>query len=345
MWLEYRRFFTAIVFVATGMATPVASPAATTFTVNPPADRTDATAKGMALWCGRAGAATQGRIQCAVANAHIRDQDAAAALQAGKVDLICFSHKTDPLRYKISRIADLPLLGDFAETTSVAYQRVYEKTPLMAKEHKGYKVLAVFTQPPGFLFNGEDSRYLIGTAREFMARPGHKKMRTAIMFKGGVANVSFVFALNQDTWNRLSAQDKDALDRISGIEAAGLLGRMLDAEEWRANVGMHNAGISFHSPTVAILAQSQKYFAAAEKVWIAQARSAGIKHPPPLLAAFRKGIFQQEDAELGCACRRRRLANLTATSNFNSRRALPPGLDRFLLLPVAELRHVRRLYL
>lgn len=297
MWLENRRFFNVIAFAAMGAATPVASQATTTFTINPPADRTDATAKGMALWCDQAASATQGRIQCALANAHVRDQDAAAALQAGKVDLICFSHKTDPLRYRISRIADLPLLGDFAETTSVAYQRVYEKTPLMAKEHKRYKVLAVFTQPLRFLFNGEDSRYLIGTATEFKATPGHEKMRTAIMFKGGVANAGYVFALNQDTWNRLSAQDKAALDRIGGVEAARLLGRLLDAEEWKANVGMRDAGISFRSPTVAALTQNQKEFANAENAWIAQARSAGMKQPASLLAAFRKGISQQEDAE------------------------------------------------
>ncbi|OFA03986.1 hypothetical protein [Duganella phyllosphaerae] len=304
MWHEYRRFFTVIVVAAMGMAPPVASLAATTFTVNPPADRTDATAKGMASWCDRAASATQGRIHCAAADMHIRDEDAAAALQAGKVDLISFSHKTDPRRYRISRIADLPLLGDFAETTSVAYQRVYEKTPLMAQEHKGYKVLAVFTQPPAFLFtsqsgsaNASHGSVLIGTTTEVGALPGHKKMRTAIMFKGGIANVSYVFALNQDTWNRLSEKDRAALDRISGVEAAGLLGRMLDAEAWRANIGMHDADISFQSPAAAILAQYQKEFAAAEKRWIAQARSAGIKHPASMLAAFRKGILQQDDAE------------------------------------------------
>ncbi|MYM34362.1 hypothetical protein GTP38_08435 [Duganella sp. FT94W] len=297
MWHEYRRFFTVIVFAATGIVPPVAALAATTFTLNPPADRTDAAAKGVASWCDRAAAATQGRVQCAAAGVHISDGDAAAALQAGKVDLISFSHKTDPRRYRISRIADLPLLGDFAETTSVAYQRVYEKTAQMAQEHKGYKVLAVFTQPPAFLFNGEDRRYLIGTAKDFKATPGHEKLRTAIMFKGGVANVSYVFALNQDKWNRLSAQDKAALDRISGVEAAAMLGRMLDAEAWKAYVAMQRAGVSFQSPSAAALAQHQKDVAAAEKAWIAQARSAGVKQPAAMLAAFRKGIFQQDDAE------------------------------------------------
>jgi len=336
MLIENRRFLTVMVSAAMGVMTPATSQAATTFTVNPPADRTDGTAKGVALWCDRAVSATQGRVRCAAANVHIRAEDVAAALRTGKVDLICIAHKTDPLRYKISRIADLPLLGDFAETTSVAYQRLYDKTPLMANEHKGYRVLAVFTQPPAFLFssqsqsasmsqalalpstvnaaasgtalrmegdkakgggNGEDSQYLIGTTRELQALSGHEKIRTAFMFKGGVANVSYVFALNQSKWNGLSEKDKAALNRISGVEAAGLLGRILDAEEWKANMGVHDAGISFYSPTGAALAQTRQDFATLEKIWTTQAKSAGINNPASLLATFRKGIFQQEDAE------------------------------------------------
>jgi TRAP-type C4-dicarboxylate transport system substrate-binding protein len=35
----------------------------------------------------------------------------------------------------------------------VAFQRIYQKQPAMAEEHKGVKVLAVFTHGPGIVFN------------------------------------------------------------------------------------------------------------------------------------------------------------------------------------------------
>ncbi|MBK4739112.1 type 2 periplasmic-binding domain-containing protein [Noviherbaspirillum pedocola] len=343
MLRENRRVLTTVLCATVGMMTSLTSQAATTFTLNPPIGSADAIAKGMELWCEKAASATQGRVLCAVGSVRVPPENAAAALQSGKVDLICFPHKTDPQRYKISRIADLPLLGDFAETTSIAYQRIYNKSQLMANEHKGYKVLAVFTQPPSFLFtsqlrpervpaaqalrtstdvgaprnplrkrsntvqgapaapeksgNEDGSRYLIGTTTEFKALPGHATMRSALMFKGGVSNVSYVFALNQNQWNRLSARDKEALDRISGVEAAALMGRTLDAQAWKANISMHDAGIAFYPPTEAILVRTRNEFTAADKDWIAKANSAGIHHPASLLTTFRKAISQQEEAE------------------------------------------------
>ena len=52
-----------------------------------------------------------------------------------------------------TQIAEFPFLGDSAEATSVAFQRVYAKTPAMQDEHKGVKVLSVFTHGPGMVFN------------------------------------------------------------------------------------------------------------------------------------------------------------------------------------------------
>jgi TRAP-type C4-dicarboxylate transport system substrate-binding protein len=50
-------------------------------------------------------------------------------------------------------VAELPFLGDTSEPVSVAFQRLYARTPAMAEEHKGVKVLAVFTHGPGIVFN------------------------------------------------------------------------------------------------------------------------------------------------------------------------------------------------
>ena len=44
-------------------------------------------------------------------------------------------------------------MGNSAEVTSVVFQRVYARHPAFAEEHKGVKVLAVFTHGPGIVFN------------------------------------------------------------------------------------------------------------------------------------------------------------------------------------------------
>jgi TRAP-type C4-dicarboxylate transport system substrate-binding protein len=44
-------------------------------------------------------------------------------------------------------------MGDTAEVTAVAYQRIYERMLAKADEHKGVVVLSVFTHGPGEIYN------------------------------------------------------------------------------------------------------------------------------------------------------------------------------------------------
>ena len=75
------------------------------------------------------------------------------AVRNGLADLSFTVQGYTPGRFVTTQIAEFPFLGDSAEATSVAFQRVYAKTPAMAEEHKGVKVLAVFTHGPGIVFN------------------------------------------------------------------------------------------------------------------------------------------------------------------------------------------------
>jgi TRAP-type C4-dicarboxylate transport system substrate-binding protein len=62
-------------------------------------------------------------------------------------------HGYTPGRFVTTQMAEFPFLGDSAEASSVAFQRMYAKYPAFADEHKGVKVLAVFTHGPGIVFN------------------------------------------------------------------------------------------------------------------------------------------------------------------------------------------------
>ncbi|MDT4860686.1 Outer membrane transporter protein TsaT [compost metagenome] len=60
-----------------------------------------------------------------------------------------------PGRFINTQVAEFPFLGNNAVATSVAYQRVYSKYFAPLGEHRGVKVLAVFTHGPGVIFNSK----------------------------------------------------------------------------------------------------------------------------------------------------------------------------------------------
>ena len=71
---------------------------------------------------------------------------------------------------KLLLVAPINLMGYASEAVSVAFQRVYAKTPAMAEEHKGVKVLAVFTHGPVRRFK-RSSRHRPDRAWHSRARP------------------------------------------------------------------------------------------------------------------------------------------------------------------------------
>ena len=75
------------------------------------------------------------------------------AVRNGLADISYTVHGYTPGRFVTTQVAEMPFLGNNSEPVSVAFQRLYAKTPAMADEHKGVKVLTVFTHGPGIVFN------------------------------------------------------------------------------------------------------------------------------------------------------------------------------------------------
>jgi TRAP-type C4-dicarboxylate transport system substrate-binding protein len=105
-------------------------------------------------WCGILEQRTAGKVKCN----HLPRAVAAApatfdAVRNGLVDLSFAVHGYTPGRFVLTQMAEVPFLGNSAEASSVAFQRVYQKYPAFAEEHKGVKVLTVFTHGPGIVFN------------------------------------------------------------------------------------------------------------------------------------------------------------------------------------------------
>ena len=105
-------------------------------------------------WCEMLAQKVAGKIKC---NALPRAVSAPPAtfdsVRNGLADISFTVHGYTPGRFLTTQIAEFPFLGNNSEPVSVAFQRLYAKTPAMAEEHKGVKVITVFTHGPGIVFN------------------------------------------------------------------------------------------------------------------------------------------------------------------------------------------------
>jgi len=107
-----------------------------------------------AEWCTQVTDATAGRVRCnALAKPVTAPPGTFDAVRDGLTDLSFSVHGYTPGRYILTQIAEMPFLGDSAESTSVAYQRIHEKYLANLGEHKGMRVITVFTHGPGMIIN------------------------------------------------------------------------------------------------------------------------------------------------------------------------------------------------
>ena len=105
-------------------------------------------------WCAMLEQKVPGKIKCnALPRAVAAPPGTFDAVRNGLADISFAVHGYTPSRFVTPQLAEFPFLGNSSETVSVAFQRVYNKYPAFAEEHKGVKVLAAFTHGPGIVFN------------------------------------------------------------------------------------------------------------------------------------------------------------------------------------------------
>jgi TRAP-type C4-dicarboxylate transport system substrate-binding protein len=135
----------------------VGSPAVaqtTTLTVSSWVPATHTVGQVLTQWCDMLSQRSGGDVACNVLPRAVAGPVGAFdAVKNGLTDVSYAVHGYTPGRFVFTQIAEMPFLGESAEATSVAYQRVFSRTPVMAEEHKGVKVLAVFTHGPGMVLN------------------------------------------------------------------------------------------------------------------------------------------------------------------------------------------------
>lgn len=117
-----------------------------------------------------------------------------------------------------------------------------------------------------------------------------KIIKHATRFPGGLYNTSFVFMMNPAKYNNLSAEDKKAVDELSGDAVASRFGKSWDRVDDLALTNMQKNGVK--------VIQADNNFVSAvtvrvnklERDWAQAAKAKGMKDPSAVLSEFRAEI-------------------------------------------------------
>lgn len=130
--------------------------AQTVFTVSSWVPPTHGLSTAQKDWCDLLEKNSSGRMKCNILpRAPVAAPGTMDAVKNGLLDISFTVQGYTPGRFALTKMAEFPFLGDSAEATSVAYNRIATKHPEFAAEHakQGVKPLAYFTHGPGIVFN------------------------------------------------------------------------------------------------------------------------------------------------------------------------------------------------
>ncbi|MEZ5638631.1 MAG: TRAP transporter substrate-binding protein [Burkholderiaceae bacterium] len=107
-------------------------------------------------WCDLLEQRSSARLKCNILPRGVASPPGTFdAIKNGLADVSFTVHGYTPGRFTLTRMAEFAFLGDKAETISVAFDKVARKYPAFAAEHRGTKVLAMFTHGPGLVMNSK----------------------------------------------------------------------------------------------------------------------------------------------------------------------------------------------
>ncbi|MHC5655547.1 TRAP transporter substrate-binding protein [Stappia sp. ICDLI1TA098] len=101
-------------------------------------------------------------------------------------------------------------------------------------------------------------------------------IRHGISVPGGLYNTSFFVIMNRDSWNRLSDEDKAAIDKVSGEAMARLAGKAWDAADAAGTKTMLDKGVTLAAADDAMTAAIVEKLEGINDGFLAAAKAAGI---------------------------------------------------------------------
>ena len=332
----------AIAFAALATTAGFAAQAQTVITASSWLPPTHTLSMAQKEWCDLLEKNTAGKMKCNILPRAVSAPPGTFdAVKNGLADISYSVQGYTPGRYIHTQMAELPILGNYSEPISVAYNKVAMKYPQFAAEHQGMKVISYFTHGPGIVFNtkrpiakvddlgGLKFRVGGGMVNDISKALGmnvtlkpapesfellnsgvmdgtlfpaestesfriDKIIRHATTFPGGLYNTSFAFVMNQAKYDKLSAEEKKAVDAVSGEVAARIFGRGWDKVDRRATALMQANNVLITKADAKFVADVKAKTASLETKWIADAEAKGLKNAKAVLAEFRAEIAKAE---------------------------------------------------
>jgi TRAP-type transport system periplasmic protein len=117
-----------------------------------------------------------------------------------------------------------------------------------------------------------------------------KIIKYATTFPGGLYNTSFVFMMNQGTYDKLDPVARKAVDNASGEVAARIMGRNWDKVDRRAFGLMQANNVQVTKADARFVADVKSRTSGLEAKWAQEAKAKGLPNPEKVLAEFRSEI-------------------------------------------------------
>jgi TRAP-type C4-dicarboxylate transport system substrate-binding protein len=117
-----------------------------------------------------------------------------------------------------------------------------------------------------------------------------KLVKHVTVIPGGLYNTSFVFMMNKAKYDKLSPEEKKAVDAISGEHAARLFGRAWERADRRGMALMQASGVQVTKADAKFVSDIRTRVAPIEAKWVEAAKAKGMPDAAKLLQEFRSEI-------------------------------------------------------
>ena len=117
-----------------------------------------------------------------------------------------------------------------------------------------------------------------------------KIVKYATTFPGGLYNTSFIFMMNPAKYDKLSADEKKAVDAASGEVLARMIGRQWDKADRRSYALMQANAVQITKADAKFVADMKAKTVPLEQQWVKDAEAKGLKDAAKVLAEFRSEI-------------------------------------------------------
>lgn len=123
-----------------------------------------------------------------------------------------------------------------------------------------------------------------------------KVVKHATIFPGGFYSSAFGFFMNEDKWNKLSKQDQDAINTVSGEALARLAGKAWDAADIGGMEALKAAGVNIQQASPAFISEVRSRTDPLANNWIQAANGKGLDGAK-VLAEFREELKRVADGK------------------------------------------------